>query len=214
MTRFLSAPQAAPLPRLLVLTNRTQADRPLPEVIGACVDGGARAVVLREKDLPRAERTALAVRLRPVLAATGGLLLVASDPTIPADGVHLAANDPLTLGGTHGLIGRSCHGPDDLAAAAVEGCTHATLSPTFATASKPGYGPALGLDALADPPLPTFALGGIDRPERAAACVAAGAHGVAVMGALMLADRPDRLAAEILAALADTESAPAGRTHG
>ncbi|PWU49622.1 thiamine phosphate synthase, partial [Micromonospora globispora] len=41
---------------LVVLTDRWQARRPLPEVVAAAVAGGARCVVLREKDLPRAER--------------------------------------------------------------------------------------------------------------------------------------------------------------
>ena len=50
------APGSAPLGPLLVLTDRAQCRRPLPEVVAAAVDGGARTVVLREKDLPAAER--------------------------------------------------------------------------------------------------------------------------------------------------------------
>ena len=84
---------AVSLPPLLVLTDRTLADRPLADVVRAAVDGGARAVILREKDLPRAERARLAAELRDVLGAVGGLLLVASDPVIEADGVHLATGD-------------------------------------------------------------------------------------------------------------------------
>ena len=48
------------------------------------------------------------------------------------------------------------------AAAAGEGCDYATLSPIFVSASKPGYGPALGVGALRDAPLPVYALGGVD----------------------------------------------------
>jgi thiamine-phosphate pyrophosphorylase len=68
----------------------------------------------------------------------------------------------------------------------------------FATASKPGYGPALGIGGLAagcravagvGSPLAVYALGGI-RPAQAGACLAAGAAGVAVMGAVMRADDP------------------------
>lgn len=191
------------LPRLLVLTDRTRASRPLADVVRACVDGGARGVVLREKDLPRVERTRLAAALYPVLADVGGWLVVASDPTIPGDGVHLAATDPMPAQLPPGvLVGRSCHGPTELSAAAAEASTYATLSPVFPTASKPGYGPPLGPDALAAPPLPTFALGGVDRPERAAACVAAGAHGVAVMGAVMRADDPAAVVRELLESVA------------
>ena len=66
-------------------------------------------------------------------------------------------------------------------------------SPVFLTASKPGYGPALGLDGLAriiaQVPGDIVALGGIT-PENAAACLAAGARGIAVMGEVMRAADP------------------------
>lgn len=198
------------LPRLFVLTDQRQARAPLIEVVAACVAGGARAVVLREKHLPAGARAALAARLRPLLAEVDGRLLGASDPGLSRDGVHLAADDPVPTGlAPSAWVGRSCHDRDDLAAAAAQGCTHATLSPIVPTASKPGYGPALGTGALADPPLPTYALGGIDGPAAAIACVAAGAHGVAVMGALMRADRPDRLVADLLGSLPPTPEPPA-----
>jgi thiamine-phosphate diphosphorylase len=188
---------AASLPPLLVLTDRTLADRPLADVVRAAVDGGARAVILREKDLPRAERARLAAELRDLLGAVGGLLLVASDPTIEADGVHLASGDAHVH---QHVVGRSCHDVDDLARAARDGCDYATLSPIFATASKPGYGPPLGPGSLAAAPLSTYALGGVT-PANAAACAAAGAHGVAVMGAVMRDGRPERVVRELLAAL-------------
>ena len=91
-------------------------------------------------------------------------------------------------------VGRSCHTLAELAAARCEGADRVTYSPVFATDSKPGYGPALGLDGLAAgcravPDLPVLALGGVG-PERARACVAAGAAGVAIMGAVMGADDP------------------------
>lgn len=198
------------LPRLLVLTDQRQAHAPLVEVVAACVAGGARTVVLREKHLPAGERAALAATLRPLLAEVDGRLLGASDPALSRDGVHLATDDPLPTGlAPSAWVGRSCHDRDDLAAAVAEGCTHATLSPIFTTASKPGYGPALGTTTLADPPLPTYALGGIDGPAAASACVAAGAHGVAVMGALMRAAHPDRLVADLLASLPPIPEPPA-----
>ena len=144
------------LPRLLVLTDRRQARAPLVEVVEACVAGGARAVVLREKDLPDDERPVLAATLRALVAEVDGRLLGASDPDLSHDGVHLAAHDPLPGGlAPDAWVGRSCHDRGDLLTAAAEGCTHATLSPIFPTRSKPGYGPALGTAALDDTLLPT-----------------------------------------------------------
>ena len=47
--------------------------------------GGVRWVVLREKDLPRAERVALAGDLRAILAEAGGTLIVAGPDPLGGD---------------------------------------------------------------------------------------------------------------------------------
>ncbi|HEY5271927.1 MAG TPA: thiamine phosphate synthase [Acidimicrobiales bacterium] len=188
------------LPPLLVVTDAHQtAGRALVEVVGEAISGGARAVLLREKDLPHDVRAELARSLYAQLEAVGGVLLVGSDPTLLAHGVHLAAAD-LAPAGTSRLLGRSCHSRDDVARAEAEGCSYATLSPMFASASKPGYGPALALSSLYALPLPTFALGGVDATN-AAECLASGARGVAVMGAIMRAADPAAVTADILKAV-------------
>jgi thiamine-phosphate pyrophosphorylase len=185
---------ARALVKLLVLTDRTLTrGRPLVEVVRAAVEGGAQQVVLREKDLPHAERVALAEELHRFVPT----LIVASDATIGAGGVHLAASDPMPAPRPL-LVGRSCHWHEELERAAAEGCDYATLSPIFTSTSKPGYGPALGLDALRDAPLPVYALGGVD-PSRARSCMDAGAIGVAVMGHVMRADDPAVAVNELLA---------------
>ncbi|WP_208029710.1 thiamine phosphate synthase [Rhabdothermincola sediminis] len=200
------------LPRLLVLTDRTQTvGRPLVEVVRIAVHGGARAVVLREKDLPTSERAALAAALRPHVE----VLLVASDPTLtfdggPADGVHLAAADP-TPQPAPALVGRSCHDAGELDGARRQGCHYVTVSPAFSSRSKPGYGPALGIDALrglvATAGVPVFALGGVT-PTNAAACLEAGAHGVAVMGEVMRAADPASTVAALGRAIAGAGGEP------
>jgi thiamine-phosphate pyrophosphorylase len=191
------------LDRLLVLTDASQTrGRPLRDVVAAALRGGACGVILREKSLAPGKRAELAAALREVVHDAGGTFLVASglrDGAVTTDGVHLAAADPRPPV-RPALVGRSCHDADGLRRAAAEGCTYATVSPIFASASKPGYGPPLGLDALGDAPLPVFALGGVD-PTRAARCVAAGAYGVAVMGAVMRADDPATVVAGLLDAL-------------
>ena len=93
----------------------------------------------------------------------------------------------------------------------------------FATTSKPGYGPALGIDGLAagcrtvaevGSPLGVYALGGIG-PAQAAACLAAGAAGVAVMGLVMRADDPGAVVASLRNEVAAAASAAAaGRGDG
>ncbi|TQN44126.1 thiamine-phosphate pyrophosphorylase [Blastococcus colisei] len=174
-------------PRLLVLTDRTQCDRPLADVVAAAVDGGARGVVLREKDLPDDERDRLAEQLLTVLAPVGGLLVRAGAAgAAGASAVHLAGNDPFPRP-RPALVGRSCHSRQEVAAARVEACDYVMISPVFPTASKPGYGPALGaagLAALIAGAPRAYALGGV-RPADVGSCLAAGAYGVAVMGPIM-----------------------------
>ena len=189
-------------PRLLVLTDRSQLPlgRSLRAAVTAVVAAGADHVVLREPDLAPACRAALVADLTRL----GARVVAAHHPAGPCVGVHLAAAQPAA--DAEGLpFGRSCHTGDDLVAAAAEGAAWATLGPVAATASKPGYGPggrdglAAGLAAaFASATLPTYALGGVDATN-AAAARAAGAHGVAVMGALMRARDPAALAATLLA---------------
>jgi thiamine-phosphate pyrophosphorylase len=186
------------LPGLLVLTDRSQCDGPLTDVVAAAVDAGARAVLLREKDLPDDERDALADELRAVLDPVGGLLVRAGPRG--DDAVHLAAGDPFPSPRPR-LVGRSCHSAAELAAARAEGCDHVLLSPVFPTPSKPGYGPALGVEGFARLVLgapPAYALGGV-LPDAVPALLAGGAAGIAVMGPVM---RDPAIVAAYLAALA------------
>ncbi|MBI2706010.1 MAG: thiamine phosphate synthase [Actinobacteria bacterium] len=193
------------LPPLLVLTDRALcAPRPLVDVITAAVEGGARALVLREKDLPRAPRAVLADQLRPILHDVGGLFLVASDPAIESDGVHLAAADPFP-DPRPSIVGRSCHSLEDVQAAEAEGCDYVTLSPVFASISKPGHKPTNGDSAgVAGLPsitratnIPIYALGGVDE-QNASDAIRAGAGGLAVIGSVMGSGDP-RASAKALA---------------
>ncbi|MEV6801241.1 thiamine phosphate synthase [Micromonospora rifamycinica] len=199
---------------VLLLTDRRAARTDLVDVVAGAVRGGVRWVVLREKDLPRAERAALALDLRAVLAGTGGTLIVAgpdplddgSDPPGPDPGgaggaVHLAAAGPYPPPAVR-LVGRSCHDPAELARLSTE--HYVTLSPVWTTRSKPGYGPPLHLDGLRRlvrlSPVPVLALGGIETPQQVTACVEAGAVGVAVLGAIMRAADPAEVAATLTSA--------------
>jgi thiamine monophosphate synthase len=200
-----SADSAARLPRLLVVTDRVQAAGPLAVVVADAVAAGARAVLLRDRDLPDDERAALAADLRAVLDPVGGLLVTAGSVAGPAHpavhpAVHLAAAEPFP-DPRPALVGRSCHSAAELAQARAEGCDWAFLSPVFPTASKPGYGPALGVEGFArlrPPGPPVYALGGV-LPEHVPDLLAAGAHGIAVMGPVMRAPSAVR---DYLAALA------------
>ena len=193
------------MPPLLVLTDRAQCTRPLIDIVTEAVEAGARAVVLREKDLSEGRRTELAEHLRTVLAPVGGVLIIAGARGARGAAVHLSASDAFPSL-PPSWVGRSCHDAAEVRAAGEEGCDYVTLSPVFATASKPGYGPALGVHGLAAltaiATSPVYALGGVDPPD-VADCLAAGASGIAVMGPVM---RTPQLVAAYLAALQQAAS--------
>ncbi|WP_089021885.1 thiamine phosphate synthase [Micromonospora coriariae] len=183
---------------VVVLTDRRVARGALDQVVAGAVAGGARWVVLREKDLPRAERAALAADLRSILADVAGTLIVAGPDPLDGDAVHLPAAGPYPPP-THRLVGRSCHNGTELNRLTTE--HYATVSPVHPTGTKPGYGPPLGTKGLHEliqvSPTPVLALGGVETPEQVTACIQAGAAGVAVLGALMRAKDPTRTAASL-----------------
>lgn len=198
-----------PTPAVLVITDRRQARRPLEDIADALFAGGCRWLSLREKDLSSDDRRAL---LRRVIlrAETRGALVTVHDDLAAATalgiGIHLPAGGSIAAArralGADVLIGKSAHTADEVARAAADGADYATLSPIFLSDSKPGYGPALGVDALRRPwPLPVLALGGIDLAN-APACLGAGAAGVAVMGEAMRAQDARGFFAELRARLA------------
>jgi thiamine-phosphate pyrophosphorylase len=189
-----------PEPPLLVISDRVQARRPLERVAEAAFAGGCRWFSLREKDLPPAERRDLLAALVRLGRRFGATVMahedVAAVAAVGADGVHLPSGGSPRSARAQlpgGMIGASAHSAAEAAALLGAGADYVTVSPVFLTASKPGYGPALGLAGLAGivigAPGPVVALGGIT-PQNAALCRAAGAHGIAVMGEVMRAADP------------------------
>jgi thiamine-phosphate pyrophosphorylase len=202
---------ALPSPPLLVISDRSQARRPLIEIAAAAFDGGCRWFSLREKDLPAAERRALLRDLITLGRRYGAIVMVHDnlDAAVAtgAGGVHLpSGGDPAAarVKLPDGLIGVSAHGAAEAAGLLVAGADYVTLSPIFLTDSKPGYGPALGLDGLAATVAaaegPVVALAGIN-PGNARACFDAGAAGIAVMGEVMRATDPEATVHALLRAI-------------
>lgn len=200
------------LPRLVLLTDRVAAgirSRGLTETVREAVTGGARAVLLREKDLPRVERRRLLDTIQELLGPVGGIVGVASDVTLAMQAgigwVHLAQLDPVVDRDLGLTVGRSCHDTTETVRAAGEGCAYVTVSPVGMTSSKPGYGPALGVEGLAAAvraagSAAVFALGGVT-PDNTAEWLVAGAFGIAVMGSVMGASDPAAVTASFLTAL-------------
>jgi thiamine-phosphate pyrophosphorylase len=200
-----------PVPRLLVISDRHQARRPLEEVAEAVFAGGCRWFSLREKDLPAEDRRPLLAALLAMGRRCGAVVTAHEDIeavlAVHADGVHLPSGGSPEAARARlprALIGASAHSADEAAALLGAGADYVTASPVFLTASKPGYGPALGVEGLARivarAPGPVIALGGIS-PQNAASCLATGARGIAVMGEIMRAADPQAIVERILRAM-------------
>jgi thiamine-phosphate pyrophosphorylase len=152
------------------------------------------AVQLRDPGLSSRELLALGQALRHRTRDLGMRLLINDRLdvalAVEADGVHLgrlsmAIADARTMLGSKAIVSVSCHAIEEVARAADEGADAALLSPIFAS---PGKGAPLGLDALTKARalvgdrLALIALGGVTQ-QLAAACLDAGAHGVAAIRA-------------------------------
>jgi thiamine-phosphate pyrophosphorylase len=187
----------------------------LLHALAAAVGAGVDRVQLRERNLEGAALLELADAVcrtaRDAAAGAGrGVEVVVNrrlDVALAAgaDGAHLGFDalplaEARALLGPRALLGVSCHSPEEVGAA--EGADYAHLAPVFAPLSKTGARPALGLEALerAARRRPVLAQGGVEA-SNAAACLAAGAAGVAVTGAILMAADPGRAAARLRRAL-------------
>jgi thiamine-phosphate pyrophosphorylase len=197
----LDAAVTLPNPPLLVISDRSQAQRPILEIAAAAFAGGCRWFSLREKDLPTAERQALLAKLVALGQRYGATVMAHDDLdaviATGAGGVHLpSGSDPRAAhaGLLQGLIGASAHSAAEAAMLIAAGADYVTISPIFLTASKPGYGPALGLDGLTRTVTaaqgPVVALAGINLGN-VRLCMDAGAAGIAVMGEIMRSPDPE-----------------------
>jgi len=189
--------------RFYLVTDRTLCTpRTLASVVhDACVSG-VRAVQLREKDFSSTDVVSSATRLVGLMhpqqaklfinvstVEDDTLALIAASPGV--DGFHVP-DDPELLAHIRAtfpkhLIGASTHTTESVRAASEAGADFITFGPVFATPGKKSD-PSQGIDALkracAATKTPVFAIGGI-RVDNAMECLDAGAHGVAVIRAVM-----------------------------
>jgi thiamine-phosphate pyrophosphorylase len=154
----------------------------------AAVDAGATVVQLRVKGATTAQ---LVERGRP-FGGLGATFVVNDDVEaaleLGADGVHLGRGDAgaeraLAAGL---LLGLSVATRREAALAEYEGAGYLGAGPVWETPSKPDAGPPIGLEGLQEicmsVGVPVIAIGGIDA-SNAAACIRAGAAGVAAIRA-------------------------------
>ena len=178
--------------RCYITDSQTLASESLLEAIARNLAAGVTWIQIREKDLSaRAlfELVEAACKL-PNPHGTRILVNTRADVAIAAGaaGVHLPSGSPAArfwrrLGlRVDFIIGVSCHSVEDVRRAESDGADYAVFGPVFAPLSKSGGLEPRGLEDLARAAaavrIPVLALGGVT-PGNSAACVSAGAAGIA-----------------------------------
>ncbi len=211
-----------PYPCLCLVTDRALCGGSLVDKVAAAVSGGVDAVQLREKDMPAGELLELARRLRAV--TDGKALLLINDRldaalAAGADGLHLpeaslSAQDAKGVTPSDLLVGKSVHGLPAASQAAAEGADYLILGTIFPTASKPGAdtgGIGFLSTVTSQVDAPVIAIGGIDA-RNIASVIKAGAHGAAVVSAILASPDPEKAARELkqlmLSAVESREAQP------
>ena len=196
---------------LYAILDPAQAERPWESILDALLDGGARVIQLRAKELAARDFLALATRARAVTLPAGCLLIVNDRVDVAlaceADGVHLGQED-LPLGvarrlmGKQKLVGISTHDLGQAQEAERDGADYIGFGPVFGTATKDTGYTARGIERLREVcgavSIPVVAIGGISEANVAQAWEA-GAHGAAMISDLMRADDVAKKVRRILA---------------
>ena len=173
--------------------------RPLIEVLTTAVEAGASLFQYRNKTASMKEAYVEALALRRA-AAKAGVLFIVNDRcdlalAVDADGVHLGQGDlPLDMAkkvmGPDKLIGISTHNPYQVREATAGKPDYLGFGPIFKPGSKQDHDPVVGLEGLRAmrslTSLPVFAIGGI-QIDQAGEVMRAGAHGVAIIAAILKA---------------------------
>ena len=196
---------------LYLITDRHRTSgRPLIEVVRQALDGGVKAVQLREKDLSSLELYHLAIEMRRLTADFDARLIINDRLdvalAVEADGVHIGVcSIPVAAArrvmGREKIIVYSAHAVDEALHAQSAGADFVTFGPVYHTPSKSAYGEPSGVIMLANIvsalDIPVIALGGISQLNITEA-LSANVLSIAVISAIMAAANPCVAAASLL----------------
>jgi thiamine-phosphate pyrophosphorylase len=196
--------------KLYLITDRKQTRLPLPEAVRLALEGGVKAIQLREKDLPVRDLLQLARELRSVTREFGAKLFINDRVdvalAVEADGVHLGHQslppEPVKrLARSRLVVGVSTHTIEEAKAAEAGGADFITFGPVFFTPSKASFGATVGLDCLKSAKklvkVPIFGLGGI-KSGNIRQVLSFGADGVSMISAVFSAEDIRKAAESVL----------------
>jgi len=197
----------------LITDRKLTLGRDLVWVLERALDGGVKAVQLREKDLSGKELFTLAERVARLCQRYQAQLYINDRVdlalAVDAAGVHLGeASMPVratrSLLGAHHSIGVSTHSLESAHRAEQEGADFIVFGPVYFTPSKADFGAPQGLKALQNIveniSLADYAIGGI-KADNLLALKRVGSRGVALISAIISAEDPALAAKQILAGL-------------
>jgi thiamine-phosphate pyrophosphorylase len=188
---------------LYLVTDRSQTHgRDLLSVVERALEGGVKAVQLREKELSGGALYRLAEKTRQLCEKYQAALFINEriDVALAVDaaGVQLGgASLPFTsareLLGADKCLGVSTHSLKEALEAKQAGADFVLFGPVYFTPSKAAYGAPQGTAVLKEIvekiPLPVYAIGGI-KPANTDEVRGTGVRGIAVISAIMSANDP------------------------
>ncbi|GAA4253987.1 hypothetical protein GCM10022255_056900 [Dactylosporangium darangshiense] len=192
------------------MTDTRPGRNPL-DIVAAALRAGFDVIQVRPEDhVTDREAYELTVRVLAMCRELGRTCLVNDRLHIAlaagADGGHVGADDlPVAAArrilGPDAILGATARDPQTARRAVADGASYLGVGPAFATTTKSGLpdaiGPA-GIRAVAQAvSVPVVAIGGVTA-DRAGELYAAGAHAVAVVGAVSGAADPFAAAAEFV----------------
>ena len=204
---------ARPLGGLHVLTDARGGQRAL-EAVAAAVAAGAPVVQVRAKDVTDRDLYEFAAAVVAICLPAAVTCLINDRVDVAlavgAAGTHLGATDlPVAavrrVAGPDHLIGGTAREPERARQLVADGADYLGVGPAWPTTTKAGLPDALGpagIRAVAESvDVPVIAIGGITS-ERVPHVLAAGAAGVAVVGAVAAAADPGAATRQLLRVLA------------
>ncbi|MBP8644762.1 MAG: thiamine phosphate synthase [Syntrophobacteraceae bacterium] len=204
----MSRPALWPLdPPLYVVTDsRWLEGRSLEETVAAAIRGGAGVIQYREKNASTRRMVEEASRLCRLCRQEGAVFLVNDRLDVAlavnAHGIHVGREDmPVAVArrilGPGKIVGVSIHDEEEALRAEKDGADYLSVSPVYATSTKPDHETPLGIEGtrklVQKTGLPVVAIGGIDE-SNLAGLIECGIRGICVVSAVMAAPDPEKKA--------------------
>jgi thiamine-phosphate pyrophosphorylase len=219
MTHHSNRPGLREALQLILVTDpKLGGSTPVEETVRLALEGGCRAVQLRDKDASARELLARARALRELTRQHGALLFVNDRADVAlasgADGVHVGPNDVPVAAlrawlGDRLIIGYSTDDPAEAVAAVAEGADYLGCGAVFGTTTKDVGSEAIGIDGLeavaTAVQVPVVGIGGVDLGN-VSQVARSSAAGVAVVRGIMAAPSPAEATRSFLEALGRTYS--------